>query len=101
MSVAEGESRGTRFAGMLLSGLAVLLLTMALVLLSLHFVSYGHAKAIFDQHFAAHRALRHGHGYLTEQNHERIIRNLPIAAGIFGLRPRADTSQTKIGLFSG
>ena len=85
MSIAEGESRGTRFAGTLLSGLAVLLLTAALVLLSLHSVSYGQAKAFFDQHFAAYLALRHGNGYLTEQNHERIIRNLPIAAGIFGI----------------
>jgi hypothetical protein len=84
MSVAEGKSRGTRSTGRLSGSLALLLFILALVLLSLHFVSYGQAKAFFDQHVATHIVLRHDKGYLTEQDHDRLISHLPIAAGIVG-----------------
>ena len=85
MSVADGRSRGARIIGVLLNTLILLFLALTLLLLSLHFVSYAKAKTFFDLHIAAHDVLRNGKGYLTEQDHNRLFRRLPIAAGVIGI----------------
>jgi hypothetical protein len=79
------ESRKARFIRALLNTLMLVFLALVLLLLSLHVVSYARTKTFLDSHIAAHDIPGNGKGYLTEQDHQRLLSRLSIAASVFGI----------------
>jgi hypothetical protein len=67
-----------------LGSLTLVCLTIALLLLAAHLISYAQAKAFFDVHLTAHGVPGITGDYLTEEAYNRVSRRLPIAAGVLG-----------------
>jgi Dolichyl-phosphate-mannose-protein mannosyltransferase len=68
-----------------LSVFALGFLTLAPLLLSLHFLSYVKAKEFFDACVALHSAQGGAASYLTREAHDRLFERLPAVACLFGI----------------
>jgi hypothetical protein len=91
--------RGARPLSLVFSVLLLGFLTLTLLLLLLHFVSYAKAKAFFDSYVAVHSAQGHRASYLKEEQHKDLFGRLPLGAVVFGdLRGHARTIQAQLGV---
>jgi hypothetical protein len=79
------EPRGARLLNLVFGALIVGLLTLALLVLLLHFVSYANAKTFFDSYVAVHVAQGHRASYLKEEQLKDLLGRLPLAAVVFGI----------------
>ena len=74
-----------RWVSLALGVLVVVLLLLAVLLLPLHFVSYGKAKMFFAWYAARHGAYSSTRNVLSTEAYGHFIDRLPMAAGVFGI----------------
>lgn len=80
---ADERTQRLRLTSALLNIPILVFLILTILLLCLHFVSFAKAKTLFDSYLAVHVS-GDGKSYLAEQDYDRLILRLPLAASIFG-----------------